>query len=270
MAGPALRQAALAVAGVNAVGFAATAVTRSHALTDLCGTAGFVAGAWATHGAACRAAGRRLLAPTRGLALTLAVSAWAARLGGHLFARVLKTGKDERLDPLFGPPYPVKLAGFWAAQAAWAWVGLLPVVAVHARPATKVGAFSGLALAAAAAALGVEAAADAQKSAFRSNPANAGKHCDTGLYAVVQYPNYAAEIAFWTALTAAAGPAALAAAPWALASPAFSYFLITRVSGIPPLRARHARAYGAAWQEYDARTPRLLPAWAGGRARGRG
>ena len=268
MAGPALRLSALAIASVNGLGFAATALTQSHALTDLCGTAGFVAGAWATHGAACRAAGRRLLAPTRGLALTLAVSAWAARLGGHLFARVLKTGKDERLDPLFGSPYPLKLAGFWCAQAAWAWIGLLPVVAVHARPATKIGAFSGAALAAAAAALGVEAAADAQKSAFRADPANAGKHCDAGLFAVVQHPNYSAEIAFWSALTLAAGPATLAAAPWALASPSFSYFLITRVSGIPPLRERSARVYGRAWADYDARTPRLLPRGAGGRARG--
>ena len=50
----ALRQSAKVVAASNALGFAITAVTQSHKITDLTGTAAFAASAWATHVAASR------------------------------------------------------------------------------------------------------------------------------------------------------------------------------------------------------------------------
>ena len=270
---------------VERVGFLVTAATQSHKITDLCGTSAFIASAWATHAAACKAAGRPVAgrgAPGRSLALTLLTTAWGVRLSAYLFGRVLKTGKDERLSKFFpaGPDerwltgesrFPARLASFWAAQGAWAWVCLLPVTATAAlvgkggRVAGVGGPGAALALATAGAALVVEASADAHKSAWRADPAHRGKFCGTGAFAVVRYPNYAAEIAFWSALTAAAGPAVLASAPWLLASPAFSAFLITRVSGIPPLEAAHEAAYGSdpAWRAYRDATPALVPrlAW---------
>lgn len=269
----ALRLSALTIGAVNAAGFAVTAATHTHAVTDLAGTSAFVGSAWATWAAAAAAGNVPLLAATRGFALTAAVSAWGARLGGYLFSRVLTTGGDARLDPFFPAPgqLPLKLAGFWTAQAAWGWMCMLPVTVAHAKlpPGTRVGVGGSVALAAAAAALGVQAAADAQKAAWKrahpDAPLTTGK-----LYGSVQYPNYAAEVAFWTALTAAAGPAVLAAAPWVVASPAFSAVLLTKVSGVPPLEAARRKRYGgdAAYQAYWATTPRMLPRWAGGRGPG--
>lgn len=198
----ALRLSALTVGGVNAVGFAVTAATHTHAVTDLAGTSAFVASAWATHAAAAAAGGVALFAPTRGFALTAVVTAWGVRLGGYLFSRVLETGGDARLDPFFpkqGQP-PIKLAGFWTAQAAWGWVCMLPVTCAHALlpPATRIGG-SALALAAAAAALGVQAAADSQKAAWKKK---GGKGpLMGGLFESTQYPNYGAEVAFWTAVS---------------------------------------------------------------------
>jgi hypothetical protein len=52
----ALVQSAKIVAVTNGVGFLATAVTQSHKVTDLTGTAAFAASAWTTHAAAARCA----------------------------------------------------------------------------------------------------------------------------------------------------------------------------------------------------------------------
>lgn len=287
----ALTLSASVIGAVNGAGFLVTAATQSHKVTDLAGTSAFIASAWATHGAAARAAGRPVLgrgAPGRSLALTLLTTAWGVRLSAYLFGRVLKTGHDPRLAQFFpageeepwltGPSrFPAKLASFWLAQGAWAWVCLLPVTATAAMVGkggrvAGVGPGAALALAGAGAALVVEAVADAQKTLWRADPAHKGHFCGTGLFSVVRFPNYSAEIAFWSAVTFAAGPAVLVAAPWAAASPAFSALLITKVSGLPPLEAAHEKAYGGdpAWRAYRAATPALVPRlpWPGRRSRG--
>ena len=63
---------------------------------------------------------------------------WGVRLAGYLFHRVLSLGEDKRLHSFYRRPnegfldpkksfFPLKLAGFWLIQAAWAFVCLLPV-----------------------------------------------------------------------------------------------------------------------------------------------
>ena len=282
--GSALRLSASVIAAVNAAGFAVTAVTKSHKITDLCGTTAFVASAWATHAASSISTSSSssfsslLLRPTsRGFALACVVSAWGARLSAHLFTRVLRLGKDERLDflfpgegdpPLGGPSvFPLKLAGFWAAQGAWAWVCLLPVTVLHGNPAAargKIGLVGAAAVAAALACIAAEAVADAQKNRHYKNPAKKGKPCTEGLYSVVRFPNYAAEIGVWTsvACAAATAPGVLASAPLAVAaSPLFTYALLAHGSGIPPLEEAHERKYGSneEYRRWKREVPRLFP-----------
>ena len=50
----AVKHSAKVIAATNALGFAVTAVTQSHKITDLTGTAAFAASAWATHAASAR------------------------------------------------------------------------------------------------------------------------------------------------------------------------------------------------------------------------
>jgi steroid 5-alpha reductase family enzyme len=44
---------------------------------------------------------------------------WAARLGGFLLFRVLKTGSDNRFDEIRSHFF--KFAGFWVGQIVWVW-----------------------------------------------------------------------------------------------------------------------------------------------------
>lgn len=93
----ALRRSSLAVISVNAAGFAVTATTGSHKITDLCGTAGFVASA----AVALRHAHSLQPLPLRSAVLGIAVAAWSVRLGGYLGYRISQTGDDPRLRPYF-------------------------------------------------------------------------------------------------------------------------------------------------------------------------
>ncbi len=45
----------------------------------------------------------------------------------------------------------------------------------------------------------IEAVADAQKWAFKRNPANEGRFIDTGLWSLARYPNYGGEMMLWQA-----------------------------------------------------------------------
>merc|ERR1712091_653224 len=271
-AGALLGASAAACAAVNLAGFAATAASRSHKLTDLAGTGAFVASAWAT---------QRALAPAAGgglpMILTAAVSLWGARLASFLFYRVCAVGEDKRLHFLFpkdksepwctGPSaFPLKLAGFWTLQTLWSWVCLLPVTAVH-----------GLALSGATLPLSglqmvglgvfvlgfvVESTADFQKYNFRSDPANDGRWCDVGLWSISRHPNYLGEMAVWWGLwgTAMAGQAPLLALVTSV-SPIFCTFLLLKVSGVPLLEAKNDRKYGdrPEYKAYKERAGLLLP-----------
>eukprot|EP00179_Madagascaria_erythrocladioides_P005807 CAMPEP_0198312428 /NCGR_PEP_ID=MMETSP1450-20131203/3800_1 /TAXON_ID=753684 ORGANISM="Madagascaria erythrocladiodes, Strain CCMP3234" /NCGR_SAMPLE_ID=MMETSP1450 /ASSEMBLY_ACC=CAM_ASM_001115 /LENGTH=109 /DNA_ID=CAMNT_0044015373 /DNA_START=21 /DNA_END=347 /DNA_ORIENTATION=+ len=107
MAANALWLSAKVVVGMNAAGFCVTAATKTHKITDLTGTAAFAASTLATAYAATAAApGASPVAvwramPLRTQLLAACVSLWSARLGSHLFARVVRVGEDRRLRRFF-------------------------------------------------------------------------------------------------------------------------------------------------------------------------
>lgn len=266
------------VVGLNICGFVVTSITKTHKVTDITGTGSFVASAWTTHAVACRLQGLTLLQPSKSLLVTTCVTLWGLRLGGYLFYRVMQTGEDKRLyeffakddEPLLTGPtkYPLKLAGFWTAQSAWAWVCLLPVTCCQAlTPLAGLGLISGLGLLGFVTGWGMEALADYQKQVFKNDPKNKGRFCDTGLYAMCRHPNYAGEILTWVSLYAlAAHPSVWAKCPWVAASPLFVSFLLLYVSGVPTLEKSHSERYakrddevGRSFRKYKAETNLLIP-----------
>ncbi|NEX17809.1 MAG: hypothetical protein C1943_14610 [Halochromatium sp.] len=196
----------------------------------------------------------------RSLVIVALVTIWAARLGSFLYRRVQKAGSDSRFDEI-----KPSFAGFlmaWTLQGLWVFLTL--AAALAAMTASSIPAFGVLGL------IGVlvwligfliEAVADAQKQAFRRNPANAGRFIHSGLWAWSRHPNYFGEIMLWTGIALIALPALSGWQLVTLISPLFVYVLIVYISGIPMLESRADERWGddPVYLDYKARTPVLFP-----------
>jgi steroid 5-alpha reductase family enzyme len=190
------------------------------------------------------------------------VVAWALRLGLHIAVRSAGSHDDPRYADYakqWGSAAPRKMFVFLQQQA----LGSLPLVfaiflAAHVpTPAFRLQDYLGLAILF----VGIvgEAVADAQLKRFRSNPANKGRVCDTGLWSWSRHPNYFFQWLGWLAYPVIAIAPGY---PWgfaALAAPIFMFWILNYVTGVPPLEAQMERSRGAAWRAYQARTSRFFP-----------
>ncbi len=199
----------------------------------------------------------------RQLMVAALIAAWSLRLGLYLRARTRRGPEDVRYAQFrreWGPDFERRM--FWFLQiqaAASSLLALSILLAAHNPAPLGIGDLVGLAvLAAAIAGAGI---ADAQLHRFRTDPANHGKVCDTGLWRLSRHPNYFFEWLGWLAYPIfaidLAGPYPQG---WlALIGPALIYWLLVHVSGIPPLEAQMLRSRGAAYEAYRARTRAFLP-----------
>ena len=113
-----------------------------------------------------------------------------------------------------------------------------------------------------------EGVADSQLRQFRKNSAHGGGVCDVGLWRLSRHPNYFFEWLCWCAYPLIAiDLAGRYPYGWAaLLAPACMYWLLTSVSGIPPLEDHMARTRGPAWETYRKRTSAFFPFWPGKQA----
>ncbi len=188
------------------------------------------------------------------------VTVWALRLGSFLFRRIRRDGRDGRFDEI--KLDPLRFLMTWTLQGLWvlltAACALAIMTSVERRPLGWV-AIVGIVVWVAG--FAIEVIADRQKSAFRRDPANAGRFITTGLWAWSRHPNYFGEIVLWTGMAVLAVPV-LSGWRWVmLISPVFVTVLLTRVSGIPMLEARAAKRWGddEAFIAYTRDTPVLVP-----------
>ncbi|KIW02503.1 uncharacterized protein PV09_06303 [Verruconis gallopava] len=223
----------------------------------------------------------------RQLVVSAAVGVWAARLGSFLFSRITSDdGKDSRFDRIRSSP--PKFFGVFMAQAVWVSLVLLPVTALNAIPPTT---FASIPYFTPGTVLGVamwifgfffEVTADLQKSQW-SKEKKEKKHSEEfltrGLWSKSRHPNYFGEITLWSGialtaasiLTSSAGQKALgwSGSPTARlgaillagASPAFTAFLLIKVSGVPLSESKYDKKYGDRkdYQEWKKNTPMLIP-----------
>ncbi|KAM3438715.1 hypothetical protein NHJ13734_004056 [Beauveria thailandica] len=278
---PALRARALAAAQ----GVAQTALPKTPSIAQL------AASAWSKgsgSGSGTGTGGGPVVGARnwRQLVLVGLTMVWATRLGSYLFSRVLGHGHDSRFDQIRDKP--VRFAGVFLIQAIWVTVPMLPVLALAAVPAAAVAA--ALPRLAATDVLGLslwglgfffEAVADYQKSRWvkqKKLKLHDEDFLTSGLFSVSRFPHYFGEISMWTGIAVTAA-GVLARTPVQLAlgwtgplgvvattalcglSPLFSWFVVTRVSGVPMSEEKYDQRYRhrADYQKWRSETPRLVP-----------
>jgi len=107
----------------------------------------------------------------------------------------------------------------------------------------------------------IEAAADAQKSAFRAKQENRGRFVASGLWRYSRHPNYFGEILVWWGLFVYAVPVLHIAGLAVVAGPLFITLRLLFVSGIPLLERSADEKYRSdpAYGDYKRRTSILVP-----------
>jgi steroid 5-alpha reductase family enzyme len=199
----------------------------------------------------------------RQLIVAVLVTAWSLRLGVYLLRRTCIGPEDARYAQFrrqWGARFERKLFWFLQLQAAAAALLAISMLLAARNPAPldfgDIAAFVVLGVA-----IIGEAIADEQMGRFRSQPAHRGRVCDVGLWRLSRHPNYFFEWFGWLAYPLLAfSPGGNYPVGWlALSGPAFMYWLLVHVSGIPPLETQMLASRGHAYRAYQARTRPFLP-----------
>jgi steroid 5-alpha reductase family enzyme len=198
----------------------------------------------------------------RRLLLTVMVGLAGLRLGTHLAVRVFKHLYDEepryaQIRKEWGASADAKMFGFFMLQAASNVLLAIPffIIAINTNPEISIVEYTGVGLWLISV-LG-EAIADAQLAAFKKDPANKGKVCDTGLWGYSRHPNYFFEWLMWVSYFVFA-----LGSPYgylAIISPAIILYLLLKVTGIPTTEAQSLRTKGELFKQYQAKVSVFVP-----------
>jgi steroid 5-alpha reductase family enzyme len=238
--------------GINWVGWAISAFFHTEKFYDLTGSATFIMLSHFSHS--------RSAMTSRQNVTSYMVFAWACRLGTFLFMRILKDGKDNRFDKARDDPS--MFFKFWTVQALWVWVTLAPTFLLNTErrnPPLDTRDYIGWAIWGGG--FIMEVVADMQKSVFKTNPDNAGKFIQSGLWSISRHPNYFGEISLWFGLYLSSSSVFRGAQYLSVLSPVFVMLLITKLSGIPMLEKAGMKKWGmtAEYQKYLEDVPVLIP-----------
>lgn len=195
-----------------------------------------------------------------GLVLSL-VAVWGIRLAVHIHRR--NRGRPE--DPRYASWRSGAGASFWwkslfqvfLLQALLMWILSAPLLVAQASsipqaitPFDIAGTVLWL--------IGItfEAVGDAQLATFKSDPANAGRVLDTGLWRYTRHPNYFGDATVWWGYFVIA--AGVPGGVWTVFSPLLMTWLLLRVSGVTLLE-KGLRRSRPGYEEYAARTSAFFP-----------
>jgi len=184
------------------------------------------------------------------------------RLGTHLAVRVVKhldeeEGRYKQLRKEWSPDADTKFFFFFQFQAISNVLLAIPffVITFNSDPQLSLLEYAGAGLWMIS--VVGEAIADAQLAAFKKNPDNKGKVCDTGLWGYSRHPNYFFEWLMWVSYFVFA-----LASPYgylAVISPAIILYLLLKVTGIPATEEQSLRSKGEAFKRYQQKTSVFVP-----------
>jgi steroid 5-alpha reductase family enzyme len=191
------------------------------------------------------------------------VAIWALRLGLYVALRVARSEEDSRYADLrrqWGAKFQGRLFGFILIQAPVGLILALGIMLAARNPKPGLGLSDALGAAILAIAILGEALADEQLRRFKTDPANRGQICDSGLWSWSRHPNYFFEWFGWLAypVIAWAPPSVY---PWgfaAIVAPILMYLVLDRGTGVPPLEAQMLKSRGDAFVRYQARVSRFF------------
>jgi steroid 5-alpha reductase family enzyme len=190
------------------------------------------------------------------------MAAWGLRLGTHIALRAASGHDDPRYAALrreWGAAAPARMFRFLQVQALAAFLPVLSVLAAARGPEAGFRLADGLALLVVLVAVAGEAVADGQLRRFRADPANRGRVCEAGLWGWSRHPNYFFEWLFWCAWPVMAAGAGWGWMALSLVAPAWMWWLLVHVSGIPPLEAAMVASRGERYRDYQRRVSAFVP-----------
>jgi len=195
--------------------------------------------------------------PREILVLSL-VTLWALRLSIYITWRNHGQREDYRYrkirannDPGFRFKSLYIVFGF---QAMLAWVISLPlIVAIGGQSAIGLLDYAGIVFFVVG--FIFEALGDLQLSRFRSNPENAGKVLDQGLWRYTRHPNYFGNFTMWWGFFLIA---LSTGGWWTIISPLLMTFLLLKVSGVALLE-KDISGRRPQYQQYIRRTNAFFP-----------
>lgn len=196
----------------------------------------------------------------RQLLLTI-TAIWGTRLGAFLFFRWRREGPDRRYVALLGKAsggvHLASLTKVFLVQGPILWLVSLPVQLGQVSVAPAVlGPMAWCGVTLAVTGVLFETIGDHQLAGFKSNPANAGKVLDRGLWRYTRHPNYFGDACVWWGLyliAAETGPGA-----WSFPGPLLMTWLLLKWSGVALLERRLQRSREG-YPEYMQRTSAFLP-----------
>jgi steroid 5-alpha reductase family enzyme len=200
--------------------------------------------------------------PARQNLITLMVLLWSARLGSHLWKRVMghhpeEDGRYRELRAAVEGHENFFFFWFFQAQALLLAVLSLPILLADFDPRVSLGFSDVLGFVVWLVALVGESLADRQLAAFKADPANKGKVCSAGLWRYSRHPNYFFEWLIWVSFFFFALPA-----PWGwttILCPALMLYFLLRVTGIPYTEEQSLRSRGLAYRQYQRSTSAFVP-----------
>ncbi len=226
---------------------------RDASIVDPCWGAGFVVTAWTvwlSHGTP----------SSRAVLVVVLTTIWGLRLSLYLGWRNLGHGEDRRYAAMrakHGSKFAwVSLFTVFLLQALILWFVSWPVlVTVTDTTPAPVGPWDVVGGLLWAVGLFFETVGDWQFARFRSQPENAGRVLDTGLWRYTRHPNYFGDFCVWWGLyLVACGSGAY----WTLLSPILMSVLLLKVSGVTLLESdiHHRRPE---YRDYIRRTSPFFP-----------
>lgn len=184
---------------------------------------------------------------------------WGLRLGLHLWRRVRHEPEDGRYQALRETwnSSPARFFAFFQLQALVVGLFALPFIGAANNRHGEPSVWAIAAVAVWLLAVGGEALADAQLSAFRKQAGNHGKTCRDGLWAWSRHPNYFFEWLHWFAYVLLGIGSPHAWLTWL--GPIVMLAFLYRVSGIPWTECQAVRSRGEDYRRYQREVSAFFP-----------